>query len=162
MNSQLTIDGNVHLEIRNAKTGELVDEQRVKNKVVAGGRNVVRDLLCNVEWAPRYLACGESSTAVTDLDTGLETETYRNAFTRTVPSESKVTYQMHVLATQGNGGTWREIGLFRGSKRLYTTEAGGTPAGGGTLFARAIISPIIKTEDITVTINWDINLQSAS
>jgi hypothetical protein len=108
------------------------------------------------------MAVGTGSTATTDLDVQLETEVYRNSFTRTIPSASKVSYQMHLLATQGNGNTINEIGLFRGAKRLYTTDPGGSPLGGGTLFARAVVAPLVKTVEIAATITWEINLQSAS
>jgi len=156
----LILSPNVIVEAHDARTGKLVHEERTSNRVVAAGRDVVRDLLCNVDHAPNYIAIGTDGTTPTDGDVALGTEVFRNAFTRTVQQASRCIFQLFVTVDQGNGYTWREIGLFRGTQRFYTVEHGGTPLYGGTLFARSNISPVVKDSNITATITWEIPIQS--
>jgi len=160
MKSGFGLTGNVLIEMHSADTGELLSSQRVNNRVTATGRDIVRDLLADSDHPPNFMAIGTGGTAVNDADVMLESEIFRNAFTRTVISASKVMYTVYVLNTQANGYTWRELGLFRGAKRYYTVEPGGTPLYGGTLFARAAIASIQKTEEITATITWEIPIMS--
>lgn len=162
MKSGILIEPNVLVEVHDAATGKLLRSERKKNRVTATGRDVVRDLLCGVDHPPGFIAFGASSSAPADTDIRLETEFFRNALTRIIPSASKVTYQLFVLETQANGYTIREIGLFRGAKRYYTTDIGGTPLYGGTLVARSVVTDIEKTSLVTVTISWEVPIQSVS
>jgi hypothetical protein len=163
MKSGIIIDPNVLVEVHDASSGKLLRSEQKKNRVVAAGRDVVRDLLCGVDYPPGHIAFGSGSTAAADTDVQLELEFFRNAFTRIIPSQSKVTYQLYMLPTQANGYTIREIGLFRGPKLYYSTDAAGLGVyGARTLVARAVITDIAKDSNVTVTISWELPIQSAT
>jgi hypothetical protein len=145
---------NVEVELRDVRTGEVVGRSRTHNLVVTSGLNLVRDLLANSGRAPNCIALGTGNSATTMAMTALEAEVYRGYMTRRELSSASVRYQLFLDAAipPGQPYTIQEVGIFSGGS-FYGS---GTPSTGGTLFARAVLTPFTKDSLVTATITWDI------
>lgn len=141
---------NVHVLVEDARTGARLAEHHSRNKVVSAGVAVVRDLILNVGPAPGYIALGTGTTVAASKDTQLETEVYRAAVTRKLANALTPTFKLFVPSTDANGFTIAEVGLF-----VNATYADNVPLGGGTLFARGLITPIAKDSSVQITISWE-------
>lgn len=148
--------GNVHIRVSDAQDRTL-SEETVHNKVVASGRNILRDIMLGVGGIPQWISLGTTNTAVSDTDTQLGNEYYRAQVTRRISTTGKATYKLHLTTAEANGQTIQEIGLFVYAN--YTTS--GSPLGGGQLFARALVTPIVKTSSVQVTFTWEFPITSA-
>jgi hypothetical protein len=175
---------NITIEQRDASSGELIRPVvRISNRILPNGiksaayaliggppysDDADSDCQLGFGYVPYYVGIGTDGTPVSDKDTSLGTEIFRNAITRrglsTLPL-GKVRYQFHVLANQANGYTFKEAGLFlpphpdtpAGYDRAFQTGTLGIiPLNMGILFARAIIPDFAKTAADTLTITWDI------
>jgi glycine cleavage system regulatory protein len=143
------ITGNVVVEV--AQDGVVYHRQHFRNLVVDTGLNLVRDRLAGTSSAyVTHLAVGTSATAAAAGQTTLVAENFRNGLTETVTATTKaVTYKYYLSASESNGVTIREIGLF-------------TASSGGTMVARAVLlSPIAKNTSTTVTFSWTLNLSAS-
>lgn len=147
--------GNVHVLVQD-QNENVLHEETVHNKVVATGRNILRDIMLGVGGIPQWIALGTTNTAVSDTDVALGNEYYRAQVTRRISSTGKATYKLHLTTAEANGQTIQEIGLFVYAS--YTTA--GSPLGGGQLFARALVTPITKTVSIQVTFTWEFPITS--
>ncbi len=134
----------------------VVADEHYHNLVVTSGKNIVRDLLNGDDTPLSHLGMGTSSTPVVAGQTNLGAEVNtRVAVTSGLKSTGKLTVLVYVPTTAYNGpaGTssytlW-EAGLFT-SDSLTATNA---------MFARvAFANAIVKTADICVHIQWDINI----
>lgn len=142
---------NVYIQVLDAKSKRLIKAIKGHNLVVLNGRNLTRDLLGgDFNRDPNIIAVGTDNTAVTDGDTALGTEVFRNLITARIQGSSKITYQLFISDTQANGNTLVEAGLINERN------------GADTLFARIVFAPIVKTGAVTVTITWEVNLTSVS
>lgn len=150
MEATIHLGVNVHVEVHDADTGELLHEQDVHNLVVNAGLNLIRDLLDGDAPAGlTYFAVGTSATAASAAQTTLVAETFRAAVTSRTSDAQKLTVKYYLPSGSGNGATLAEVGLFN-------------HVSAGTMFARAVLSSTIaKTSAITVTFTWDINLAAA-
>lgn len=172
---------NVTIEQRDARTGKLVRPiVRVSNRVLPNGIKAAAYILIGgppasvatdsdayqgYGYVPWYMGIGTDNTPVSDVDTSLGTEVFRNAITRRGQLQSKVRYQLHVLTTQATGYTITEAGLFLppndavtpNYSRLFTSSTLGIlPRNRGILFARVLIPAFAKTVSDTLTITWDV------
>jgi len=149
---EFTITPNLTIEVHSAEDLELLDVQHVHNKIVRGGRKVLRDLWLNIGPSPQFIGVGTGSTPAADVDAGLVAEVYRNFITRKFRSdfEDKATFKLLLTSADANGFTLQEVGLFADA-----VFSGTSPIASGTLCARAIYTPIIKTNAITVTYTWE-------
>jgi len=147
-------NGNLHVEVE--RHGLLIHEEVVRNKVVATGRDIIRDLLLGVGSQPDWIAVGTTSTAVADTDIALGAEYFRGRITRRLSNTGKATFKLHLTTSDANGQTIREVGAF--VHAVYT--AAGSPLGGGRLFARALVTPIVKDNTVTVTFTWEFPISS--
>ena len=123
------------------ETGEdywrIVGRSKVHNLVTASGLDFARDMFAGVVPRPDTIKVGTGSTAVLATDTDLETPVFQKLISRRYPEEARITFQMLMDQTEGNGNTISEVGLFSGS----------------TLVARAVLSPTIsKTAAIFLTV----------
>ena len=146
MNAGIT--GNV--QVTQTVDGVVVHRQIVRNLVVDGGLNLIRDRLAGTSSLyVTHLAVGTSATAASAAQTTLVAEVFRNSLTETIGSTTKqVQYKYYLSASEANGNTLREIGLF-------------TAASGGTMVARAVLaSTIAKNSSTTVTFSWTLNLSA--
>lgn len=146
--SQASMRGNVLLTVRDAETGRVIQRQRVKNLVVDTGRTLIAQLLSGSAPRPSHLAVGTSSTAVGGSDTTLISEVGRVAITTGSVSGNVLTIAAYIGSAVANGFTLREVGLLNA-------------ASGGTLFARALISSIVKSSSVTITVTWTFTITSS-
>lgn len=93
----------------------------------------------NDRWESKvtHIGWGTGTTDSTSADTALETEIVRKAVGTITRDDAngKITIPCHLLSTDGNGSVLAEIGLFSASS-------------GGTMYLRALITPITKTNVI--------------
>ena len=158
---------NVEIIVSHAVTGKILQRQAVRNKVVATGRNVMRDLILGVGPSPNYIAFGTGTEAVTDADDELGAEVWRDPCTTRKTRDIEAIYILHVSPWNANDtGTWTEVGLFANSgyetAMRYSGPGEGElqtcPSRGGILVARARISPLEKTKFKAVVVTWAISI----
>jgi len=146
MTADIAISSNVTLRAWRPLEGggiELVQESRTHNLIVASGLDYIRDMLEGVVPRPDTIKVGTGSTAVLSTNTDLETSVFSKVISRRYPEAAKITYQMLMETSEGNGNTIAEVGLF----------------GSSTLIARAVISPTIaKTSAILLTVAHEITI----
>lgn len=94
-----------------------------------------------------YVGLGTGTTAPSNSDTQLETETYRNT-TASATNSSNIGYITGFFGLTETSGTFREVGLFMG--------ATGT-ANSGTILSRSAIN-ITKSTSNTLTIDWTLTI----
>jgi len=147
--AQVTLADNVRVEVRDASTGEVLHVQEHRNLVVNAGLNLIRDFLDgDAPTAPSHFAYGTSTTAASAGQTALVAQIgSRDTFTsKTGTNAQQQVYTYYLGSATANGNTLGEVGLFNA-------------ASGGTMIARAVLSPtIVKTASIAVTFTWTINL----
>ena len=146
--NKVGISGRLTIEVHDAKTGKLLREEIIENKIVTSGLNLVRDLLAANNAAPTHIAVGTDATAPTAGDTALGTEVFINVITRRIPSATQITFQLFITDTEANGNTLVEAGIFN-SVNL------------GDMLSRVTYTGIAKTAAITVTLTWDITISEA-
>lgn len=81
---------------------------------------------------PSHIAFGTGSTAFSDTDTELDSETVRNAISNTDRQSTTIEWTGTLSTAQGNGTTIQEVGLFND----ITT---------GDMAIRQVIYPVNKT-----------------
>jgi hypothetical protein len=152
------IKGNVLVLVEDMD-GRILHRERAQNRVVATGRTAIRNMLLGHGRGPNHIAFGTNSPAVpvSDGNTGLSAETYRLAITDKENFPGIAQFVVRLTEADGNGNTWRELGLFLGTDFSYTSVDPAVPLLGGVLLARAIITPIVKTTLTRVSIRWDVN-----
>jgi hypothetical protein len=137
---------------------------RAKNRILKGGRDVVRDLLGNVGYPPKVIGLGSSDVEVADGDESLLSEFYSREIDRRIVTASKIRYQTFVDYDEANGtgSNWiREVGLFAGGSELLTGGRGSVATSAtGVLFARALVSPIEKDDTKRFTISWEVPISA--
>jgi hypothetical protein len=140
----------------------LVDEYTTSNKVTLYGVDTMVELLQDRGYSPAYCGFGTDGTATTEQQQWLGGEVFRNAWARRWVYFGSVQYQITVLTTQANGNTLREAGMFVAANAPFTTAVAGysTLQDTGILFARTVLVPFAKTASNSLTLKWDLNLQS--
>lgn len=138
---------NVRIWVHDLRRGTRVLWDEGHNLVTAVGLNLIRDRLRGASGvdALSHLAVGTGSTAVANGDTTLETEVFRDIYTQVTVSAASMVIRYYLGPNDANGNTLREAGLFNASTS-------------GTLYARCLFaSPITKTIDLAVTIEWTLS-----
>ena len=111
------------------------------NLIVNGGRAAVANALAGQpNQFPISLGFGESGTPTDPSDAAL-TNPIVKSFISVAPSGNSVEFQAELLQSEGNGQTFREVGLF--------TQA-------GPMFARSVIGAFDKTNQLRILIVWTI------
>lgn len=140
--TKLVVKGRVRLTIRDAKTGEVIEERPWRENLVTNAGIAWFIALIHGD-APAPLtheAVGSGTTPAAAGDTALEMEIGRVAFTDSYTTSTTVSF-VTFFSSSDCAGTWNETGLF-------------TAASGGTLVARNILSPSVtknSTNTVTVT-----------
>ena len=163
----MRLENNVVLEGRNPKTGKLIEYRDAKNLFVATGREAVRNSLAGPgisigglvnevvpaasAFSPKTIAMGTGSTAVTDADVALGTESTRKLVLRRSGPPYEAILQTVFFFNEGNGVTYSEAGLFA------TTAL--TATSGELMFARVIFGGLNKTDAIELTITWSVKIK---
>lgn len=142
----LALDCNLTVEVRDAKTGNLLGRRRVHNLVLDAGLNLLRDLINGTVTSGNvtHVAVGTGTTPPAGTDTALVAEVFRDVVTARTVSPKAVNFQLVLASTQANGHNLTEAGLI---------VAGLVPE---VLFARAIFEAVPKDETVTVTLSWDV------
>lgn len=148
LSSGFAIRGQLRIEVKDAKTGKVLRDEIVANKIVTAGLNLVRDLLAGGNTAPTHIAVGTDATAPVAGDTALGTEVFRNVITRRIPSANQITFQLFLGAGDANGNTLVEAGIFNQDT-------------GGDMLSHVTYAAINKTAAVTATLTWDIVLSEA-
>lgn len=134
------ISQNVEIEVRDARTGQVLSRQRSRNKVVDSGLNLLRDIVGGTGFRPSHIAVGIGTAAPAAGDTALGDEKFRREIDRRTSASKKITLEILISTNDANGFTLSEMGVFQSA----------------TLYARALISPtIVKTASIEVTIKHE-------
>ncbi len=145
--SSFSVLGVLSWEVRDL-SGNLVSSGRSKNLVVNSGLNLIRDMVGGDFYkAPTHLWLGTGSAAVDATDTtSTLTAPYKKAITARTRADKNVAIQTFIGTGEGNGVTYREAGLVNSFDEV------------SVLFARVLITPIVKTSSVTVTFTWNITL----
>lgn len=131
------------------RDGREVYRYSTRNRIVQTGRNVIRDLIGGVGYPPNYFAVGTGSTDADDSQTALINEVFRNLVTRKYTSNDLITFQFFLDNDEAVGSTLQEVGLFAGAHIM-------TAPLGGVMVARAVMAPFVKTDEVALTITWEI------
>jgi hypothetical protein len=130
------------IEIHDAVTGALLAEQRYDNVIVDYVRAQIVQAFKGAATSLEvtHIAIGTDGTAALRTDTALGAEVIRSVPTAVIDySAYEVGFKLFLSASQGNGSTFREIGLFDAPS-------------GGNMFARSTsFAPIAKNSAITIT-----------
>jgi len=137
---------NVWLDVRDAKTKELIRTVKAHNLITDQGLNLVRDFIANTNRAVSHIAVGTNATAPANGDTALGTEVFRDFITRRITSTNfKLKMQLFIDETSANGNTLVEAGLFQRKT-------------GGEIMSHVTYSSIVKTAAITVNLTWEFTI----
>lgn len=149
--NQLEAKVNVDIFITDLETGHVIKTIRRHNLVVTVGMNLVRDFLYgDAVSGLSWFAIGTDTTAAAAGNTTLGAETLRKVFTTITKSSAKLTMNIYLDSTEGNGVTLSEAALFGGAASVTPNS--------GTLFARVKHTAIVKTSSIGISYNWDIQM----
>ena len=139
------IKGDLHIVVKDSKTGEVKVDRLEKNLVVTVGKNwIASRMQGTASNVMGYMAVGTDSTAPAVGNTTLGAEVARVAVTSATASTNTVTY----VATFGAGvgtGALTEAGLFNA-------------ASVGTMLSRTTYSVINKGSGDEMTVTWVITV----
>lgn len=148
----INMRGDVHIEIRDAKTGKLKSVQDCHNVVVTTGKNAIADALRGTETSNRgiitYCALGTGLPAATESDTTLDTEIFRKLISVRSVTDNVAQFETFFTTSEANG-TLKEAGLFG--------DAASGTADSGTLFCRVQINRT-KTSNDTLSLTWTVTV----
>lgn len=138
---------NVFIEVRDAKTKEVVDTREMHNLMTTNGLNWVRDLMGGTETRATKIALGRGETAPTASDTALDIQVWgignQGVIDRRIATAQKMTHKIFLGSEDANGNVLSEAGLFRGT----------------LLLARTLISPpLTKSDAVELTIAHEITV----
>ena len=138
--------GSVRIEIRDAVSGALIEQRTVPNLVVDTGRaQLARGVSGVHQSAPTHFAVGTDEAEPDLSQTTLVHEVFRATMTQRTAAGVSAEFRYFMPSQVANGHTLKECGLFNA-------------ATGGTMFARAIYSEVVKTVSVTVLFVWTIVL----
>lgn len=139
------IKGDLHIVVKDSKTGEVKVDRLEKNLVVTVGKDWIASRMAGTSSnVMGYMAVGTDSTSPAAGNTTLGAEVARVALTSTTPSTNTVTY----VATFGAGtgtGALTEAGLFNSNVA-------------GTMLSRTTYSVINKGSGDEMTVTWVITV----
>ena len=140
----MKVSNNVFIEIRDAKTKEVIGTRESHNLMTTLGLNWVRDLMGGTEVRASVIRVGVGTAAPSASDDALASEVLPYfLIDRRIAGTAKMTHKVFIPTGSANGNTLSEMGLFRGS----------------LLIARALISPaIVKTDAVELTIAHEITV----
>lgn len=142
------LDYNVVLKRIDKATGKILDIEKIHNTIVNNGLNLVRDMIGDVAAnSPKYIAIGESDTAVTNADTALGNESVRELSAIDVATNYQVEFSKTFTFGSGVSYAIEEVGLFDSAT-----------ASGSTMFNRALAGATKNVDsdtdlEVTITIS---------
>ena len=145
INDNFPIKGDLHIVVKDSKTGEVKVDRLEKNLVVTVGKDwIASRMVGTAANTMGYMAVGTDSTAPAAGNTTLGAEVARVAVTSQTASTNTVTY----VATFGAGtgtGALTEAGLFNANTA-------------GTMLSRTTYSVINKGSGDEMTVTWVITV----
>lgn len=140
----MKVKGEVHYKV--FEHGKLIAEHTERNLVVDLGKESLAKLLTNDD-NTRYISrvgFGEGNTPPSSLDASLTNQFLKAVDSFDFPTVNQARFQFTCALNECNGMTIREFGLFSNDP-------------GNTMFARRLaLSPIVKTNAISIQGNWTI------
>ncbi len=139
----MRIKGEIHLKV--FENGKLVQEYKVKNLVVDGGKDGVARLIGNDDPAKyiNQIGVGTGSSAPVAGDATLTSLFKKAVDSVSFPATNKVTFNWTISLAEANGLTIAEFGLFMSDD---------------TMFARRLaLTPIVKNNTISLSGAWTIS-----
>jgi len=147
LKDEAKVKGRCRLTIRDAKTGEVIEQTPWRNNLVTdGGEELYAKLMKGDALAPcGYCAVGSGNTPAAEGDAALQTEIGRLVVTDISITGSAVTYSTFFGAADCNG-TWWEIGMLNASVA-------------GVLIARTVLGASkTKNSSKTVTVEYELSV----
>ena len=150
-NDRKTLKGRVNVFLRDARTGNIVDERHIDNLVVDAGE----------AWVANRMVSGMTTAGMDYIELGLgpTTPTSANLILNTfLPSSRKVS-----SGNSSSGATWEIIVNWTTSEAntsniveagIFNTSTDNT----GTLLAHTVFTAVNKTNNDTLQIQWQINV----
>jgi hypothetical protein len=150
INDTINLQGLGFIDVNDAVTGKLIKRVSYKNAITDYTREEIFKLFTGGSASLNigYVGIGTGTTTATAADTALEAEELRLPYTsRIIASPTEIRYKLFLSASQGNGNTYSEIGLF-----IQDT--------GGDMVARSTgFTPVEKTSLVTITFTHIIRYQ---
>lgn len=141
-NDMINLHGHGIVEVHDAITGELLHSEAYTNVITLyASTQIIRSFRGNgLPIGVTHIGIGTDGTTPIATDTALGAEVLRAVPTSQVEySATEIGFKLFVSASQVNGSTLREIGLF-------------DAASAGNMMARSTsFTPIVKNSSITVT-----------
>ena len=166
LNESMSLKSDIEIIITDAKTKEVLDVKHYHNILTNNGKKWIRNQLANipydedgvfnVETRLTHIALGDESTPVSVNQTALgneliRKEVYPNPDTKceiVIENDDKVIYVIFLAEGEGNGKTFREIGLFAESNTNF-------------MVSRALIGNLTKNSSVEFTIKYQYTITSA-
>ena len=145
--SVIKASGYVTVKLINAETGE-VEQQEGQNFLVNNGLLAIASVMTGTTatqtiYNPETIRLGDGGTGnpTTATTSALTAQQYGKAIeTRSVESLTTTVLTINMTTAQGNGYTYDEVGLFAND--------------GTTMLARKVISPLSKTSNFSLVVEW--------
>lgn len=150
MDDKSNMVGYYTIEARDAKTGDLIKQWKIKNLLTKINQTVRTQMLLGTyagtvkDFEIKYLAIGTGSTTPAITDTKLANEVFRKQITQiTNPSDGVVQTIVSIGSSEANYYI-QEIGIFAGTSATAATNS-------GNLISR-ILFPFDKNSNIVLNI----------
>jgi hypothetical protein len=141
------------------RAGRVIQRQRVKNRIVSSGRNLVAEMFSGQFAGPpptpvTHMAVGTGTNAPADSDTALQAQRgARKAITSTQVTQFNEAGVNRVRVSLQTVFDFNEAN----DPAIPLTEAGiFTAATGGVMYNRVVFEPVTKTNAFKLTLLWDV------
>ena len=145
--------------VRTDRSGQVIERQQVKNRIVSSGRNLVAEMFSGQFVGPppspvTHMAVGTGATAPADGDTGLQAQRgSRKAITGSQMTQFSDAGVNRVRVSLQTVFDFNEAN----DPAIPLTEAGiFTAATGGVMYNRVVFEPVTKTDAFKLTLLWDV------
>ncbi|MBW2562009.1 MAG: hypothetical protein JRE40_14310 [Deltaproteobacteria bacterium] len=151
MKARPGIYANVHIELRDAKSGALREERKIHNLVVLGGAAMYgARIVGTAQKAVDYMQIGRdggTAAASTDTDINTSVDARVTCDTAALTANQTVVFKHTWTAGELSATGISEAGLF--NQRT---------AAAGTMLARAVFVTVNKTSSDTLKITWEVRV----
>lgn len=150
MKNDLNLKGMFH--VKHFRKGKLINERKIYNTMM---RDSVYLLIGALQGATpnleiKYCAVGTGTTAVSSLDTLLDTEYFRT-YKAGLNRDGYLLLADFTFTKAEANTTLNELGIFCGTTATVTVDT-------GTLWSRQLLNPpIVKTSDDELVVQYSVN-----
>jgi len=147
INDAMKAKGRLNIVLKD-ETGAVKESREIDNLVVATGLTFICSRMGGTSSdVMSHMAIGTGTTAAASGDTGLGSESHREALDSTTPSSNTITYVSSFEAGEGTGAL-TEAGIFNA-------------ASAGTMLCRTVFDVVNKGANDTMSITWTITLTAS-